>query len=81
MAMPLCDKFRNANLCCQVLDSIADGVFVVDRDRRIISTFNQAAERITGFSAEQAIGQCCFDILRSFSCPAKENSSLQIGKG
>lgn len=66
--MPLCGKIQNANLCCQVLDSIADGVFVVDRDRRIISYFNQAAERITGFSAEQAIGQCCFDILRSDLC-------------
>jgi PAS domain S-box-containing protein len=50
-----------------ILDSIADGVFTVDREWRIMS-FNRAAERITGFSKEDAIGQYCYEIFRSNLC-------------
>ncbi|HUW30664.1 MAG TPA: sigma 54-interacting transcriptional regulator [Planctomycetota bacterium] len=50
-----------------ILDSIADGVFTIDRDGRITS-FNRAAERITGFSKEDAVGQFCFDIFRANIC-------------
>lgn len=35
--------------CCTILESISDGVFTVDLQRRITS-FNRAAETITGFS-------------------------------
>ena len=50
-----------------ILDSIADGVFTVDQQGRITS-FNQAAERITGFSKEEAVGQYCHEIFRSNLC-------------
>jgi PAS domain S-box-containing protein len=50
-----------------ILDSIADGVFTVDRDWNITS-FNRAAERITGITSSQAIGQKCFDILHADIC-------------
>jgi PAS domain S-box-containing protein len=50
-----------------ILDSIADGVFTVDRDF-IITTFNRAAERITGFAAEEAIGERCYNIFRAPVC-------------
>jgi len=50
-----------------ILDSIADGVFTVDRDWNITS-FNRAAERITGVKREQAIGQKCFDVFRADIC-------------
>jgi PAS domain S-box-containing protein len=50
-----------------ILDSIADGVFTVDREGRITS-FNKAAERITGFSEEEAIGQYCHEIFRANVC-------------
>jgi len=50
-----------------ILDSIADGVFTVDRENRLTS-FNRAAESITGFSREEAIGQYCFDIFRASIC-------------
>ena len=50
-----------------VLDSIADGVFTVDRDF-VITSFNQAAERITGFTAAEAIGQRCYNIFRAGVC-------------
>ncbi len=50
-----------------ILSSIADGVFTVDSNR-IITSFNQAAERITGISAAKAIGKHCSDIFHSDMC-------------
>ncbi|RLB08235.1 MAG: Fis family transcriptional regulator [Deltaproteobacteria bacterium] len=50
-----------------ILDSIADGVFTVDKQWRI-TTFNKAAERITGFTREEAIGQYCYEIFRTNVC-------------
>jgi PAS domain S-box-containing protein len=50
-----------------ILDSIADGVFTVDRDWRI-TTFNRAAERITGVPREEAIGRPCWEVFRSSIC-------------
>ena len=50
-----------------ILDSIADGVFTVDRENRVTS-FNRAAERITGFTRQEAVGQYCFDVFRASIC-------------
>jgi PAS domain S-box-containing protein len=50
-----------------ILDSIADGVFTVDHEGRITS-FNRAAEKITGFSRDEAIGQYCHEIFRANTC-------------
>ncbi len=50
-----------------ILDSIADGVFTVDDDWRITS-FNKAAENITGFTKVEAVGQKCYDIFRASVC-------------
>jgi PAS domain S-box-containing protein len=50
-----------------ILDSIADGVFTVDREGRITS-FNRAAEQITGVSKKEAIGQYCHEIFRANIC-------------
>jgi len=50
-----------------ILDSIADGVFTVDSDWRITS-FNRAAERITGITRQEAIGQRCCDVFRASIC-------------
>lgn len=50
-----------------ILDSVADGVFTIDRDFTITS-FNRSAEQITGFSAEEAIGQRCYNIFRTSVC-------------
>ena len=50
-----------------ILDSIADGVYTVDLDWRVTS-FNRAAELITGISREEAIGQFCFEVFRSNVC-------------
>jgi len=50
-----------------ILDSISEGVFTVDPDLWITS-FNRAAETITGIPRAQAIGQQCKDILRADLC-------------
>ncbi len=50
-----------------ILDSIADGVFTVDKEWRITS-YNKAAEQITGMPREKAIGQICKDVLRANVC-------------
>ena len=50
-----------------ILESIADGVFTVDGDWRITS-FNRAAEDITGFSREEVIGLPCEEVFRSPTC-------------
>ncbi|KJS00296.1 MAG: Fis family transcriptional regulator [Desulfobulbaceae bacterium BRH_c16a] len=50
-----------------ILDSVADGVFTVDRDWRITS-FNLSAELITGWRREAAIGSYCSDIFCSSVC-------------
>ena len=46
--------FRN------VLDNLYDAVYLVDAERRI-TYWNKAAERISGYSAQEAIGSHCSD--------------------
>ncbi|MBN2138692.1 MAG: sigma 54-interacting transcriptional regulator [Sedimentisphaerales bacterium] len=50
-----------------ILDSITEGVFTVDSNWRITS-FNRAAEEITGVDRKKAIGRQCRDILRADVC-------------
>ena len=50
-----------------VLRCVADGVFTVDREFRITS-FNKAAERITGVSAERAHGRQCSEVFHADIC-------------
>jgi PAS domain S-box-containing protein len=50
-----------------ILDSLSEGVFTVDLNWRITS-FNKAAERITGIPKSEAIGQYCFEVFRADVC-------------
>jgi PAS domain S-box-containing protein len=50
-----------------ILDSVADGVFTVDLDWKITS-FNHAAEQITGVSRNAAKGRPCCDVFRASIC-------------
>jgi len=50
-----------------ILDSIADGVFTVDPGFRITS-FNRAAEKITGIRKKEAIGRHCWEVFRASIC-------------
>jgi len=64
-----------------ILESISDGVFTVDGQWRITS-FNRAAEEITGVSRREAIGRRCSDVLRSSMCGADcaLQKTLKTGK-
>lgn len=46
----------------KIIDELRDGLYIVDRDRRIIF-WNRAAELISGFAAEEVIGNHCADNL------------------
>lgn len=50
-----------------ILDSLREGVFTVDLDFRITS-FNRAAEVITGVQRAKAIGRQCFEVFRADVC-------------
>ncbi len=64
-----------------ILESISDGVFTVDDTWRITS-FNGAAEKITGISREQAISMTCSEVFKSSmcesSCPLRR--AIESGK-
>jgi len=64
-----------------ILESISDGVFTVDGNWKITS-FNRAAERITGVSRKNALGQNCFEVFKSnmceSACPLKR--TMKTGK-
>lgn len=60
------DKDRSHEI---ILESISDGVFTVDHQWRITS-FNRAAEEITGTSRKEAVGRFCWEVFRSNMCEA-----------
>ena len=63
--------------CCTILDSISEGVLTIDLNKRITS-FNQAAETITGWKSGDAIGQYCFDVFRANIC--EKRCAVDAGK-
>jgi PAS domain S-box-containing protein len=50
-----------------ILDSLEEGVFTVDLNWRITS-FNRAAEKITGIPRAGALGRHCFEVFRTDVC-------------
>jgi len=53
-----------------ILESISDGVFTVDLEWRVTS-FNRAAEEITGTPRKEALGRLCSEVFRSSMCEAE----------
>ena len=51
------DKFYK-----EILNSLQDGIYYLDRDR-VITYWNRGAEQISGYSADQVIGKSCHDNL------------------
>jgi PAS domain S-box-containing protein len=74
------DPAKDPRWTALILDSIGDGVFTVDREGRITS-FNRAAEEITGFTRQEAIGQFCHEIFRANicfeDCPLRRTAETQ----
>jgi len=64
-----------------ILESLSDGVFTVDQ-HWFVTTFNKAAERITGVSRKEAIGKRCAEVFRSSLCGAEcaLKTTLKSGK-
>jgi diguanylate cyclase (GGDEF)-like protein/PAS domain S-box-containing protein len=44
----------------KIVENLHDGLYFVDRDR-VITYWNKAAEKISGFTASEVIGKSCFD--------------------
>lgn len=53
-----------------ILESISDGVFTVDLNWRVTS-FNRAAEEITGIPRGEALGRLCSEVFKSSMCEAE----------
>jgi len=53
-----------------ILASMQGGLFTIDKDARI-TTFNRAAEKITGFKKEDVLNKKCYTVLRSNLCKGK----------
>ena len=53
-----------------IFDNIPHGIFTVDAHRRITS-FNRAAEEITGWASEEAVGRKCDSIFNSNHCAGR----------
>ncbi len=64
-----------------ILESISDGVFTVDLEWRITS-FNRAAEEITGVDRSAAIGRRCSEVFRCSMCESDcaLRQTLESGK-
>ncbi len=69
MADPISSPVRDV-----ILDSINEAVFTVDLDWRITS-FNRAAERITGIPRERAEGKPCREVFHASIC--REDCALR----
>jgi PAS domain S-box-containing protein len=65
---PLADLPRMPSLSYEsLLENLAEGIFTINTRWRITS-FNQTAEKITGYKRNEVLGQYCWDIFRSDVC-------------
>lgn len=56
----------------ELLNSLADGVYFVDRDRKV-TYWNKAAERLSGFTAQEVLGRgCAENVLRHVDAVGNE---------
>jgi len=64
-----------------ILESISDGVFTVDHEWRVTS-FNKAAEKITGIPRKNALKKHCWEVFRSNMCETDcaLGRTMKIGK-
>lgn len=74
----------NVRFINRIIDSMADGVFTMDASGRI-SSWNPSMERISGYSAQDALGKTCqlLQCSRCFGkkCPANIDKCRIVEKG
>lgn len=59
---------RFTSLYRHILDSLYDGVYFVDKQRKI-RFWNEGAVRLTGYRAEEVVGRFCHDNILEHICP------------
>ena len=64
--------FQSSTFHKKLLDNLFDGVYFVDRGRRI-RYWNHGAERLTGYIADEAVGRRCCE---NFLCHMDEKGTL-----
>ena len=52
------DFFKDTNFLMSVLETMADGLMVVDKEMNILF-FNHAAEEMTGYQRDEVMGKPC----------------------
>ncbi|MFH2092312.1 MAG: sigma 54-interacting transcriptional regulator [Pseudomonadota bacterium] len=74
----------NVNFLNQILDTMAEGLFTLD-DQGIITSWNRSMEKISGYSAQEAVGNTCtlIECSKCFGkmCPADINKCGVIQHG
>lgn len=67
--------------CNFILEHLAQGVFTVDKNRRI-TFFNKAAEDITGYRRSEVLGRHCYEIFKTRSCReyCKLDEAVEVGR-
>ena len=60
----------------EILNTLAEGAYITDTQRRIVF-WNKAAERITGWVAEDVVGRTCFD---NILCHVDKDGHALCGK-
>lgn len=74
----------NVNFLNQILDTMAEGLFTLD-EQGVITSWNKSMEKITGYTASEAIGKTCGLIECSLcfgkTCPADVNKCGVIRHG
>jgi two-component system response regulator HydG len=74
----------NVRFVNRIIDSMADGVFTMDAKGRI-SSWNPSMERISGYTAKEALGKTCqlLQCSRCFgkNCPANIEKCRILEKG
>ena len=66
----------NPSFYKEVLEHISDGVYILDRDRRI-QYWNVGAFRLTGYTAEELVGHYCPDYR---ICDADDRAVAGVGR-
>lgn len=59
--------FEKEESFIEIMSSLPDGLFTVNHEL-LINFFNPAAEKITGFSASDAVGMYCKDVFKNTIC-------------
>ena len=70
MRSSMCSLENPVTKVAETLEQLAhtaDGVFAVDRHHRII-LWNQAAEFLLGYTAQEVLGRLCEDVIRGCNC-------------